>query len=70
MTKEYMDRIIVSFCLKPNLLGSIVIREQSGMESYELIIDRQVLAVLHNKSAASDLGIPDRLIAQIEEWHL
>ncbi|WP_310487826.1 hypothetical protein [Chamaesiphon sp. VAR_69_metabat_338] len=70
MAKEDMEQITVSFCLHPNLLGSIVIREQSGMESYKLVIDRQVIAIVHAKSAESDLGIPEQLIEQIQAWHL
>jgi hypothetical protein len=70
ITKEYADRIIISFCLNPNLLGSIVIREQLEMESYELVIDRQVIARLQVKSIESDLGVPEQLIEQIQAWKL
>jgi hypothetical protein len=69
MTKEHTDRIIISFCLNPNLLGSIVIREQLEMESYELVIDRQRLVLLQIESAESDLGIPEQLIKQIQAWN-
>jgi hypothetical protein len=70
MTKEDMKQIIISFCLNPDLLGSIVIREQLEIESYELAIDRQVIARLQVKSIESDLGIPEQLIEQIQAWKL
>jgi hypothetical protein len=70
MTKEDMKQIIISFCLNDDLLGSIVIREQREMESYELVIDRQVIARLQVKSVESDLGIPEQLIEQIQAWSL
>jgi hypothetical protein len=70
MTKEHADRIIISFCLKPDLLGSIVIRAQAELESYEVVIDRKQLAMLYVKSAESDLDIPDTIVKLIKDCDL
>jgi hypothetical protein len=66
MTKEHPERIIISFCLQPDLLGSIVIRAQAELESYEVTIDSKQLAKLDVKSSASDLDIPDRIVKLVE----
>jgi hypothetical protein len=70
MTKEHTERIIISFCLKPDLIGSIVIREQAELESYEVTIDSKQLAKLYVKSAESDLDIPDTIVKLIEDYDL
>jgi hypothetical protein len=70
MTKEHTERIIISFCLKPDLLGSIVIREQADLESYEVTIDSNQLAKLDVKSAESDLDIPDRIVKLVADCDL
>jgi hypothetical protein len=66
MTKEQAERIIISFCVNPDLLGSIVICEQGELESYEVTIDSQQLAKLYVKSAESDLDISDRVVKLVE----
>jgi hypothetical protein len=68
MTKEHADRIIISFCLQPNLLGSIVIREQADLESYEVVVDTKQLALLHTKSAQPNLDLSDTILRVIEDW--
>jgi hypothetical protein len=70
MTKEHAERIIISFCLKPDLLGSIVIREQADLESYEVTIDSKQLAKLDIKSTESDLDIPDRIVKLVADCNL
>ncbi len=70
MTKQHAERIIISFCLKPDLIGSIVIREQAELESYEVTIDSQQLAKLYVKSAESDLDIPDKIVKLVEDCDL
>jgi hypothetical protein len=70
MTPAHPDRIIISLCLKPDLLGSIVIREQADLESYEVTIDMKQLAMLYVKSVESDLDIPDTIVKLIEDRDL
>jgi hypothetical protein len=70
MTPAHPNRIIISLCLKPDLLGSIVIREQADLESYEVTIDMKQLAMLYVKSVESDLDIPDTIVKLIEDRDL
>jgi hypothetical protein len=70
MTPAHPDRIIISLCLKPDLLGSIVIREQADLESYEVTIDMKRLAMLYVKSAESDLDIPDTIVKLVADCNL
>jgi hypothetical protein len=70
MTPAHPDRIIISLCLKPDLLGSIVIREQAGLESYEVTIDSKQLAKLYVKSTESDFDIPERIVKLVADCDL
>jgi hypothetical protein len=70
MTKEHAERIIISFCLHPDLLGSIVISEQAELESYEVTIDSKQVAKLDVKPTESDLDISDMIVKLVADCDL
>ncbi len=68
MTQENLNIIIVSFCLNRDISGSITIRDRADLELYEIVIDRQKLAVFSIKSGESDTYIPDRVVNLIADY--
>jgi hypothetical protein len=67
MTKKDIGRIIISFCFNRDICGSIVIKEQGDVESYEVVIDSKQLAVLYVKSPESDFDIPNTIVKLIKD---